>query len=37
MCWHLLVGGMEPVRAIAEQARQRLAAFTGHEDTRRLL
>jgi hypothetical protein len=37
VCWHLLLGDLEPVRAIAEQARNRLAAFTGHEDTRRLL
>jgi 2'-5' RNA ligase len=29
VCWHLLLGDLKPVRAIAEQARQRLAGFTG--------
>jgi len=29
VCWHLLLGDQEPVQAIAKQAHQRLAGFTG--------
>lgn len=29
LCWHLLLGDQEPVQAIAAEARQRLAGFTG--------
>ena len=29
VCWHLLLGGQEPVQAMAREARQRLAGFTG--------
>lgn len=29
VCWHLLLGGAEPVQAIAREAQQRLAGFTG--------
>jgi 2'-5' RNA ligase len=29
VCWHLLLGDQEPVRAMAREAQQRLAGFTG--------
>ena len=29
VCWHLLLGDQEPVQAIAREAQQRLAGFTG--------
>jgi len=29
VCWHLLLGDQEPVRAMAREAQQRLACFTG--------
>ncbi|HEY6311414.1 MAG TPA: 2'-5' RNA ligase family protein [Streptosporangiaceae bacterium] len=29
VCWHLLLGDQEPVQAIATEAQQRLAGFTG--------
>jgi 2'-5' RNA ligase len=29
VCWHLLLGNQQPVRAMAKEARQRLAGFTG--------
>lgn len=29
VCWHLLLGDLDPVRAIVAQAQQRLTGFTG--------
>ncbi len=29
VCWHLLLGDLEPVQAIAAEAHQRLVGFTG--------
>jgi hypothetical protein len=29
VCWHLLLGDVEPARAIAREGQQRLAGFTG--------
>jgi 2'-5' RNA ligase len=33
VCWHLLLGDLEPVQAIATEAHQRLAGFTGLHPT----